>query len=92
MQTWKSPDGSFHHLFLKLDFDCEPDNYPGILIVSDVAHRQVRATAVKSLLKELPLFLKQIDGEVVAYWWLEDNDKERTRILSGLTDHPVFVG
>ena len=92
MQAWKSPDGSFRHLFLKLDFDCEPENYPGILIVSDVEHRQVRVTAVKSLLKELPPLLKQIDGEVVAYWCLEDNGKERTKILSGLTEHPVFVG
>ena len=52
LQTWQSPDRSFHHLFLKLDLDCEPSNYPGVLIVSDVNHSQVLVANVESLRKE----------------------------------------
>ncbi len=52
--TWRSPDNSFRHLFLKLDLDCEPDKHPGIVIVSDEHHQRACAAAVKNLQKELP--------------------------------------
>lgn len=92
LQAWRNPDGSFHQLFLKLDLDCEPEKYPGILIASDISHRHVLVAAVKNLHKELPLLLKQIEGKEVVYWWREEDGHERSKILSGLTGHPVFVG
>lgn len=92
LQAWRNPDSTFHHLFLKLNLDCEPDNYPGVLIVSDVHHHHVLVAAVNSLQKELPLLLQQLEGERIVYWYLEQNEQERSRIVFGLTTHPVFVG
>ena len=92
VQAWQSQDRSFHDLFLKLNLKCEPENYPGVLIVSDVDHHHTLVASVESLQKELPVLLKQIEGEKVAYWKLERNCQKRTKILSDLAAHPVFVG
>ena len=92
LQIWQNPKGSYHHLFLKLDLDCEPEDYPGVLIVSDVHHRQVLVTAVESLHKELHSLLQKIEGEGVACWKREQKAQERSKILSDLTANPVFVG
>lgn len=88
---WRSPDGWFKHTFIKLDFDCMRDNYPGVVIVADVNYENAFAAAVKSLQKELPSLLNQVQGEAVAYWWLEQDQSEITRILCSLTEHPVFA-
>jgi hypothetical protein len=88
---WRSPDGNFKHTFLKLDFECEPDMYPGIVIVTDVHYQEVFAAAVQNLQRELPALLKRIEGKAFAYWWLEQDMNEAKRILSGLTEHPVFA-
>lgn len=90
--VWRSPDDNFRHPFLKLDSDCEPDKYPGIIIVSDEHYQRAFATGVKNLEKELPHLLEQIQGKPIAYWLLEQDEKEIKRILSGLTSNPVFVG
>ena len=88
---WRSPDGSFEHTFLKLNFECEPDRYPGVVIVTDDNYEQAFAAAVQNLQRDLPALLKQTQGKPVAYWWLEQNENEVKRILSGLTGHPVFA-
>ena len=88
---WQSPDGNFKHSFLKLDFECEPDHYPGIVIVADEHYQHGFAAAVKNLQRELPALLQQVQGKPVAYWWLEQDQNELKRILSGLTEHPVFA-
>ena len=88
---WRSPDANFKHTFLKLDFECEPDRYPGIVMVTDMHYQYAFAAAVQNLQRELPALLKRIQGKPVAYWWLEQDKNEVKRILSGLTDHPVFA-
>lgn len=90
--AWQSPDGNFKHLFLKLDLSCEPDNYPGILIVADEHCTKAVATAVKNLRRELSQLLNATPGTPVAYWWLEQDAQKLKQILSQLTEHPVFVG
>lgn len=90
--VWRSPDGRFKHLFLRLDLGCEPDGYPGILIVTDERCTQAVASAVTNLRKELPQLLKATSGTPVAYWWLEQDAQKRKDMLSQLTERPVFVG
>ena len=90
--AWRSPDGNFKHSFLKLYPDCEPDNYSGIVIITDEGCRQATATLVKNLRKELPELLKAASGTPMAYWWLERDVQEAARILSALSEHPAFVG
>lgn len=90
--AWRSPDGSFKHVLLKLDLRCEPDNYPGIVIIADEGCRQAVATSVKSLRKELPKLLEAAAATPVVYWRIERDAREIERILSGLTEHPMFVG
>lgn len=89
--SWRSPDGSFKHSFLKLDSECKPDNRPGIVIVADEHYQHAFSAAVKDLRKELPALLLPVQGKSVVYWWLEQDQNELKRILSGLTEHPVFA-
>ena len=89
--AWQSPNKSYHHMFLKLNLNCEPDPYPGVAIISDVSHSQVFIVEVQNFQKDLPEMLKRIRGEAVAYWSLEMDAQKRKEILSGLTSHPVFV-
>lgn len=89
--SWRCPDGSFNHLFLKLDSECEPDNRPGIVIVTDEHYQHAFSAAVKNLRRELAALLLQVQGKPVVYWWLEQDQNELKRILSGLTEHPVFA-
>lgn len=88
---WRSPDGNFKHSFLKLDFECEPDKYPGIVIVADEHYQHAFSAAVKDLQRELPALLLQVQGKPVAYWCLAKDQNELKRILSGITEHPVFA-
>lgn len=79
-------------MFLKLDLTCEPDSYPGILIVTDEHCTQAVASAVKNLRKELPQVLKANPEIPVAYWWLEQDAQKLKEMLSQLTERPLFVG
>jgi hypothetical protein len=92
LQMWRSPDNSYRHHFLELDLSCEPGNYAGILIFSDATHSNVEVFNIESLWKELPNLLEKRKDEVIAYWWREDDAKERSRMLSDLTTRPVFLG
>jgi hypothetical protein len=92
MQTWQNPDKTYRRMFLKLALNCDPDPYPGVVIVSDVSHSQVFVAEVQNLQKDLPQLLKRIKGEAVAYWDLEMDAQKRKEILLGLTSHPLFVG
>jgi len=88
---WGSRDGTFHHSFLRLDFDCEPDKYPGVVIITDENYQNAFSARVSNLQRELPSLLVRIRGKPVAYWWLEQDEHEIERILSGLTEQPVFA-
>ena len=90
--AWSSPDRTFKHIFLKLQLDCEPDKYPGVVIVSDENHNQTSIAAVKNLSRELPQLLAGISGKSIAYWSLEEDEGQINKILVGLTAHPIFFG
>jgi len=92
VQAWQSPDGAFRHCLVRLDLDCEPDPYPGIVILANAGYQQAFAYEVLDCRKELPGLVAKFEGTPVAYWSLESNASERKRILAGLTQHPVFYG
>jgi hypothetical protein len=92
LRVWQSPDRKFKHTFLTLDLDCKPDNYPGIVIISDKSHRVVSVTEVKNLERELPSLMAKFESQPEVYWDLETNAQRRKEILSSLTSDPVFVG
>ena len=92
LQTWRNPDNSFNHIFLELDLACEPMDYAGILIISDLNHDNAKVFNIKSLWKELPRLIENKEHDVIAYWWHEDDAKKRSRMLSDITTHPLFVG
>jgi len=75
---------------VKKDFDCEADSHEGILILTDRTYRSAKAIAVKNLRKELPAILAPLGEDTVAYWRMEDDEKERERIFAGLKDTPIF--
>ena len=90
--AWQSPDGTFKHVLLKLDLSCEPDPYPGVVIIADEHCMHAVASAVKSLRKELKQKMAGAPPKSVAYWSLQQDEAELTRILSGLTERPTFYG
>lgn len=91
LHLWSSPDRSFGHSFLRLDFECEADPYPGILILTDQTYRSASAVAVRNLRKELPALLEKVNEDAVAYWWLERDQIELESVLSRLTERPIFA-
>ncbi len=92
MRAWQSPDQKFHHLFLTLDLECKPDHYPGVVVLSDKNHSKVIVKEVQNLEKELPQLLGEINGMPEVYWDLETDANKRKEVLSGLTEHPKFIG
>ena len=90
--AWSSPDRTFKHIFLKLQLDCEPDKYPGVVILSDENYNQASIASVKNLSKELPQLLAGISGKSIAYWSLQQDEEQIKKILAGLTAHPIFFG
>lgn len=90
MRKWSNPQRTFSHSLLKLRFDCGADPYPGILILTDRSYKSAFAMAVKDLRKELPKILEPLGDDTVAYWRIERDEKERIRLLSGLTANPIF--
>jgi hypothetical protein len=91
LHVWRNPSNNFKHAFLRIDFRCNLDPRPGIVIITNENYQHAFASAVKNLQRELPALLNQIQGNPVAYWWLEQNKNEIERILSGITEHPVFA-
>ena len=90
--VWRSPDGEFKHLLLKLDLEYEPDGYAGILVITDELGRNAQAMEVANLRKELPAVLARSPEGAVAYWSLRRDERERKLLLAGLTERPYFVG
>lgn len=90
VRKWSNPDRTFSQIFLKLNFDCEADPYPGILILTDKSYAHSSAIAVADLRKELPALLAPLEDNVIAYWWLQRDERERSRVLSELTATPRF--
>ena len=92
LYTWKSPDRTFHHLFLELDSSCELDLYPGIVIVADEHRQNAMASSVENLRAELTGVLGATATKATVHWSIERNERKRAEILTGLTEYPVFYG
>ena len=90
MRQWSNPQRTFRHSLLKLRFDCEADPYPGILILTDRSYKKASAMAVNDLRKELPKILEPLGEDTIAYWRIERDEAERSRVLAGLTAAPIF--
>lgn len=91
IRRWSNPERTFHSGLLKLDLACEADPYPGILILTNPTYASASAMAVKNLRKELPKLIEHLDEGTIAYWYLETNEKELSRVLAGLTAAPIFA-
>ena len=89
---WQNVSGSFKHLFLKLDLRCEPDRYPGIVIVANANCGSATASKVDNLSRELPALLQAFANDSVVYWSLQPDVQHREEIFIELTQHPVFIG
>lgn len=78
--AWSSPDRTFKHIFVRLQLDCEPDKYPGVVIVSDENYNQASVASVKNLSKELSQLLAGVSGKSIAYWSLEHDEGQINKI------------
>lgn len=90
--SWVNPSRDFHHTFLILDQECEMDNYPGIVILTDETLKNSVAVKVGNLQKELPALQEKHEGKNVLYWWFETDIAELEGIFRGITDQPVYIG
>ena len=87
---WSNPDRTFHYSLVKMNFDCEADLYPGILVLTDSLYKNATALVVKNLRKDLPLILEPYSEDVIAYWSIVQNDIEREKLFASLTRNPIF--
>ena len=89
---WRNADGSFKHIFLKLDPACELDPYSGIVIIADKRNENAKAFYVKSLQREFKKLLAESDDIGSVHWWIERDEIKAMSLLAKLSDNPVFVG
>lgn len=47
MRQWSNPERTFRFSLAKVNFDCEPDAYPGILILTDPSYKEATLLEVK---------------------------------------------
>jgi len=92
LRAWQSPDASYHHLFLELDLSCKPDHYPGVVIISNNEHSNVKVAEVQNLEKELPHLLEAFTKPAKVFWDFEIEASKRGEIITALTESPKYVG
>lgn len=90
MRRWSNPERTFHFSLVKVNFDCEPDAYPGVLVLTDASYRNATVLEVENPRKELPKILAPLPDDTIAYWRIVRDEGERKTVLSGLTAHPIF--
>ena len=90
LRQWSNPERTFHISLVKVDFDCQPDAYPGILIITDPGYKEATLLEVKDPRKELPMILEPLPEGTIAYWQIVQEDEERRKVIAGLTAKPVF--
>lgn len=90
MRRWSNPDRTLHYSLVKMNFECEADPYPGILILTDRSYKRVSVLDVKNLRKELSAILEPLGEDTIAYWRIVQKDGERDKLLAGLTKNPIF--
>ena len=90
MRQWSNPERTFRFSLVKVNFDCEPDAYPGILILTDPSYREATLLEVKDPRKEFPKILEPLPDGTIAYWQIVREDEERRKVMAGLTANPIF--
>lgn len=90
MRQWSNPERSFRFSLVKVDFDCEPDAYPGVLILTDPSYKNATLREMKEPRKELPKILEHLPDDTIAYWRIVQKDEERRKVMTGLTATPIF--
>ncbi len=90
MRQWSNPKRTFRFSLVKVDFDCEPDAYPGVLILTDPSYKEATLLEVMDPRKELPKILEPLPDDTVAYWRIVREDDERKKVTAGLTANPIF--
>lgn len=90
MRQWSNPERTYRFSLVKVNFDCEPDPYPGVLILTDPSYRDATLLEIKNPRKELPKILEPLPDDTVAYWRIVGEDEERRLVMAGLTAKPVF--
>lgn len=90
MRHWSNPERTFKLAMIKFNFDCEPDVYPGILIVTDPEYRKVNVIEVFVPRRELPQIFASLPDNTIAFWRISGKEEERKEILAKLTSTPIF--
>lgn len=90
MRQWSNPERTFRFSLVKVNLDCEPDAYPGILILTDPSYREATLREIKDPRNELPKILEHLPDDTIAYWRIVREDEKRRQILIGLTATPIF--
>jgi hypothetical protein len=91
LRWWASPDKKYRHLFVRVNMECQPDHYPGIVIITDSRHQNSEIHEVKDLSRELDALLNQYSDEAVVYWDVEFNEEKRKIIMRELSSIPKFI-
>jgi len=90
MRRWSNPDRTFHFSLVKVDFDCKPDAYPGVLILINPNYKKGSLLEMKDPRQELPKILEHLPDDTIAYWRIVEDDEERRKVMAGLTANPIF--
>lgn len=90
LRKWSNPERTFHFNLVKVIFDCEPDAYPGVLILTDPSYKEATLLEVKNPRKEFPKILEPLPDNTIAYWRVVREDEERRKVMAGLTANPIF--
>lgn len=90
MRQWSNPERTYHFSLVKMNFDCEPDAYPGVLILTEPSYRRATAIELKDPRKELPKIFAPLPDDTIAYWRIVREEGERKKVLAGLTGNPIF--
>jgi hypothetical protein len=90
LRSWSSPDRKFRQQLLKLDLQCEADSRPGVLILTQPGHHHARTLSVKNAKTELGAILAKEPDDVIVYWRMWDAPLELQRLVSGLTENPIY--
>ena len=90
VRQWSNPTRTFSFSLLKVNFDCEPDAHPGVLILAGPGYRDAKALELNDPRKELSKILAPLPDDTIAYWRVVRDEEERKRVLTGLTAAPIF--
>ena len=90
MRQWSNPERTFRFSLVKVNFDCEPDAYPGVLILTDPSYKEATLLEVTDPRMELFNILAPLPDDSIAYWRIVREDEERRKVMVGLTANPIF--